>query len=299
MSIYYKYRVRCKNDNRDEFWILKEGEPVPTKCPTNTNHEIDPNQTTIVEVIEQSVVRIQEEDIPTGGNFGTRSIKVIAKKGQTTETWISWPIPISGLEIIFTSEEKHRGDCFSIGIGKNTIVGAITAPIFPAQEWEPKNYKAHETVLFFDPRFGQRSYTCFVDTVNNEPPINSNHWRHGMKINVTKTVIENVKVGYYVQLTDGLKATGYCEVMCIDKQNNGILIEKSPTEIYSPLSPTYVMISVYMIKDYEIGPPWENDIGASKIGGSYIPADTLVSIEYVNHSDDEDKIFLGRIEYLY
>ncbi len=53
------------------------------------------------------------------------------------------------------------------------------------------------------------------------------------------------------------------------------------------------------MKDYDIGHPWEHEIGNTKIGGSYVPADVEVTIEYTNNSTTDDKLFVGRVEYLY
>ena len=54
-----------------------------------------------------------------------------------------------------------------------------------------------------------------------------------------------------------------------------------------------------MVKDYELGQPWEHEIGDSKIGGTYIPADRVITVSYTNKSLDADKKFIGRCEYLY
>jgi acyl-CoA synthetase (AMP-forming)/AMP-acid ligase II len=56
---------------------------------------------------------------------------------------------------------------------------------------------------------------------------------------------------------------------------------------------------VYTIYNYIIGEPWEHDIGNSKIGGAYIPADTLITLEYTNGSTGLDKELSGKIQYLY
>ncbi len=298
MTTYNKYRVRCLADNIDEFWLLPEDDPIPTTCPTNTAHEIDNTQTTIVDTIEDNQVTIKEESIPTGGNFAAQTINIDAPKNSIASKHLCWPFPISALTVQFVSVEKNRGDCISLAIGQDTPVGAILTPIIPAIDWTPKNYKAGDNALFIHPVHGQRVYTCVEDTVNNENPTDISYWTHGFLINVTPTVVKNVKRGYYIALTDGTNYNDLGRLICLDAVNGKIRVEKNPTNIFSPLSPTYVLQSIYMVRDYELSAPWEHDIGNSKIGGSYIPADVMITIYYQNHSD-EDKHFVGRVEYLY
>ena len=52
MTSYIVYNVRCITEHIDKQWILPETEPVPTTCPTDTNHTIDPSLTAIQRTVD-------------------------------------------------------------------------------------------------------------------------------------------------------------------------------------------------------------------------------------------------------
>ena len=300
MTTIYIYRVRCLTDNVDEQWILKSNDPVPTTCPTNTAHEIDHTQTTITNIIEENQVVVKEESTPTGGHFGSRTMHIDAAKGTVTQTSMHWPFPVSALTLEFITTSQHTGDCVSLGIGKDTIIGVLMAPITPATPWTQQNYTVGDAVTFSTQKFGLRTYTCINNTTNNDIPTNTYFWKHGFKLHVSPTVVQHSAIGFWLKLFNGINITEYTQVIHLNKETCTVFIEKSPSIAFSPAPiPTYIMQCVYLIKDYELGEPWKQDIGKSKIGGSYILADTLVTVEYLNHSNDEDKVLIGSVEYLY
>jgi len=300
MTTLYKYRVKCLNDNRDEFWYLPEDAPVPTTCPINTAHQIDTTQTTIVDTIDDKSIRIKEETTPTGGHMGTQSVRIDAKANSWTTKELWWPFPISALSVDFVTKDIHEGDYLSVCVGKNTLVGAVLEPIIPSTDWEDRNYVEGERVFFNHPSFGMRLFTCIKDTVNNENPTNTVYWLHGYTISVSPTVVQNVYSGYYITLKQGNKVMDLGRVICKNIELSKIRVEGNPSEVLipSPTNPIFVLMSIYLMKEFEIGPRWGYEIGQSKIGGSYVMKDTKVTVDYFNH-DDQDKCFVGRVEYLY
>lgn len=294
MTTYYKYRIRCTTDNIDEYRILKSTEPEPTTCPTNTNHTIDPTQTTIVDTIEDSVVTIKEESTPTGGNFRATTLKINALKNQISSNSTIFPHPISALSVEFTTKAEHEGDCIDLVVGENTIIGAITADVDPASAWVSQNYTAGQVVTY-----NSKTYTCILNTISNEVPTNITYWQHGLEISVSQTVIDNTQIGYHINLYDGTNTDHVNIVVRINTVSNKIYVETNLTNSFAAATPTYVRQSVYTIKDYELGPGWQNVLGESKIGGSHIPKNTEITVYYDNKSVDTDKIFIGRVEYLY
>jgi hypothetical protein len=299
MTTYYKYRLKCTTDNINEYWILSENDPVPTTCPTNTAHTIDSTQTTIVDTISDTQISIKEEETPTGGSFAVQTLKFTATKNSISSKSLSWPFPISALSVNFITSSEHSGDCICAFIGQNTITGAITEDVSPASAWTAQNYTVGQTVTYTHPTHGDRCYTCIVNTVSNEIPTNTAFWRHGLEISVSSTVIANVYIGYQIKLYDGVNTDDVERVLFIDTENSKIYVETNLTNSFLVASPTYIKQTVFMFKDYDFQEPWEHEIGQSKIGGSYIPKDTIVKISYNNKSIDTDKIFIGRIEYLY
>ena len=113
---------------------------------------------------------------------------------------------------------------------------------------------------------------------------------------VSLTVINNVYPGYHIKLTDGNNYDDLGEVYQINKEDGTISVDNPPTVTYNHTTPTYVLTESNFIKNYEIGPTWKYDIGFSKIGAAYIPANTIIRTLYKNNSNEE-KRFIGYIEY--
>jgi hypothetical protein len=119
-------------------------------------------------------------------------------------------------------------------------------------------------------------------------------------LSVSQTVVDYTMIGYYLELVEGAKIHDCGRVISIDTTNNIIVPEFPPTSTFSPLSTTYVRQSVYTVKGFKCCTPQKFDIGIAKIGGSYVPANTVVRGMYtLNHPTSEPKQFTSMIEYLY
>jgi hypothetical protein len=293
MTTYYKYKVRCITENTDKYWVLSENEPAPSACPTNTSHTVS-SVVTIDDTISDNIVQIKEESIATGGNFGTTTLGFNIAHNSTRSEVLEWPCPITALAIEFISEEIHRGDIINMTVGEDTLIGAIGAPVSPASAWISQNYTAGQVVTY-----NTMVYTCILTTISNEVPTNTTYWTPGYGITVTSTVVNITMIGYYIKLDDLTQSDDVGRVLSINKNISKIYVEKNPTNTYSPLSPTYVRQTVKPIVNFEIGAPWLYTVGASKIGGSYVPSNVKITVHYENKSLTTDKRFVGALEYLY
>lgn len=307
MTTVYKWRVRCDTDNT---WESLWSEEEPIVCPVNTTHTINGDLTSIVDKIEKNRVEIIEESIPTGGHYQTHSIKIMANANTTTEVKTNWPVNISALAVNFVTVDENQGDCINMYAGKDLTIGAITGFLTPATPWEERDYTVGEKVIYSSSYFDNkpRVYSCIANTVANAVPINLYHpinienlpyWRYGYEIPVTQDVIDNTALGYFIRLSDGANASHIERVVGIDKAARNIYVEESPEFSFSPLSPTYVGQRIYFIKDYIIDKNWQRDVGQAKIGGATIPANMYIHTEYVNHSANVDKVFVGHAEISY
>ena len=295
MTSVYQYRIYCTTDQK---YITTWSTTEPTVCPENNNHSIDTGATTILQTISNTEVNVKEESIPTGGSFASRTLRVDSKAHTANHIDFWWSHAISALSANFVTGKGHIGDSVSMYVGPNTTIGAIMAPVFPAAPWQAQNYTLGQSVLFPHPVFGSRVYTCIQDTTINNYPLDINYWKHGTALTVTPTVLAYAQLGYYIRLFDGAKMDEWLRVIGIDKALSKIYVEGNITSVYSPLSPTYVQMTVAVLKDFELGEPCEHAIGESKIGGSYVPPDTIIRFVYKNNSS-EDKYLIGRVEYLY
>jgi len=118
-------------------------------------------------------------------------------------------------------------------------------------------------------------------------------------LNVSQTVIDNSMVGFYIDLfTPPSTIEDLGRIVSMDKINNIIYCENATSSYFSAAGPTYVRQTVYVIRNYTIGPPQRYPIGDSKIGGSYVPANTIVRVGYINKGDTS-RALTPIIEYLY
>lgn len=294
MTTVYKYRVFCATDAKFEYvW----GETEPTTCPTNSSHTINSTKTSIVDTCESNVVTVREESTATGGRFGCTTLKVSAAANSAGTVFYSYPYAISALVITFISAESHRGNFLDLAISKDTITGILTSNISSASAWTSQNYVVGQKVTYTD-SIGERVYTCVLNTVSNEVPTNKTYWILGFELSVSPTVVQNTLTGYYIKLTNGSTIDNMGRVIYKNSTTNKIYVENNTTNSYSAGSPTYVKQTIYVLKDYEFAESWEHDIGQSKIGGAYIPADTKITIDYINNTG-VDSSLVGRVEYLY
>jgi hypothetical protein len=295
MATVRYYRLWCESDKQYEYvW----GQTPPTMCPTDTSHDIDIGSIVVDKTITEKQIKIKEEQIATGGNFGSETIAIRALKNSITSASMSWPYPISALAVEFISENINRGDSITLMVGKNTITGIILANAGPdiVTPWMPRNYFAGQVVQF---SATGRIYTCIRNTDRFDPPIDKTHWRHGYPLYVSPTVIDNTMLGFIMNLFDGRRSSDMGRVIGINKELRAIYVENAPTDSFIAAGPTYVRQTVKPIRHYEISGPWQHVIGSNKIGGSYVPTDVAVTMTYQNNSVDTDKNFVGNVEYLY
>ena len=293
MTTLYKYRVYCITDSKYEYvW----SEEPPLTCPTNTSDTIDLNSITIVENINSNELKIKEENTPTGGNFSSTTLFLTAPIDVITITEKNFPFPISALSVNFTTISENTGDYIDLIIGKDTTIGTITENLGPAFPWMSRNYIEGETVTFGK----DNTYTCILNTNDNEDPTNTTYWKRGLRISVSQTVIDSVNKGFYIKLDDSLNNESEQRVIDVDKTNNYIYIEYNIMNLYAVETPTYIKQSIYFMKDYYIGHPSKHKIGDIKIGSRYIPSNVDIRIEYRNlSSTDTDKLFVAQLNYLY
>jgi len=307
MTTVYKYRVRCTTENA---WKIVWGDTDPTVCPTNTIHTIDTSLTSIIDIVEKQRVSIQEETVPTGGNFQCTSLVINADGGQVGSAGISWPYPVTALQVDFITSEENAGDVINMYGGKDTIVGNITASVAVASAWADQNYVAGEVVVYNHPLFGSRVYTCLQDTVSNEIPIIPNfpgmpdnlpYWIHGFELNVSPTVTEFAYSGFEIALFNGVNRTDMGRIISVNRESNKVYVENNVDMSYSHTTPTYVQRTIYFLKNYCIDKPWHRVIGGSKIGGSNIPPNIFIHGEYTNNgaTGSGTKTIIGHVEYLY
>ena len=119
------------------------------------------------------------------------------------------------------------------------------------------------------------------------------------EITVTNTVIDNIYKGYNLNITDGVNVDDLGECIGIDSGNNIVTVSQSATNNFSPLSPTYVRMTVNVVEDmHMICTGGRYAFAEKKVGGKYIPSGVTIDIEYTNMTGNS-KMFGYNLEYLY
>lgn len=246
----YKYRIWCDTDNK---WEYVWAESEPTKCPTNTAHDVDINKTSVVDNVIEDTVTVREEDVPTGGHYqaSSYSVPVASGTGVTTKD-ISFPHPVCMLAAEWTNTINMQGDEIEFIVAPNTIVGAMASGVASGVSVLP----------------------------------------------VQQSVIDNMKVGYCADLYSASGVMDCGRVIAVNDNDNTITLENPTNQSFSAAWPTYVRMSVHMVRPSPLAGGGRVQLGESKIGGSYIPANTVLRTKYNNKSGlPKDLIFF--LEYLY
>lgn len=116
---------------------------------------------------------------------------------------------------------------------------------------------------------------------------------------VTSTVFDYVYKGYKIDITDGVNLNQMGEVVSIDKLNGNITMEIPAVNTFSPLSPTYVRLTVPVISSIHINEPNQKySFADKKIGGKFLPANAIMRIKYTNNEGNA-KVFSYVMEMLY
>lgn len=118
-------------------------------------------------------------------------------------------------------------------------------------------------------------------------------------ITVTEPVISNICKGYLVGLTDGILTDDLGEVIDINAGNNTITTTTPASNIFNPLSPTYVTMTIPLIENiYITAHNIKDGFAKKKIGGKYLSAGETLNIKYTNNSVNA-KEFCYSINYIY
>jgi len=116
-------------------------------------------------------------------------------------------------------------------------------------------------------------------------------------INVQSSVIANMDVGKCCKLDDGTNNEKYT-VVSIDEDNNTLTLSQAVTNAYAAATPTYIKLSVCMVYGIEVSSASRIVLGESKIGGSYIPANTTFRWSYTNNGGSQVRV-RAYLEFLY
>lgn len=108
-------------------------------------------------------------------------------------------------------------------------------------------------------------------------------------LNVSQTVINNIALGFYVNITDFVNSDELNRVIGINKVNNTITVE-TPVQTGFTASGTYVQISINYMDKWEIGRGWVYEFGDSKIGASVADENVPARVIYENKTNETKRV---------
>lgn len=121
------------------------------------------------------------------------------------------------------------------------------------------------------------------------------------ELTVNSTVIDNVIPGYNLDLFDSQTFTinDVGRIQTIDSANSKITMETAVTNNFTDIGNVYVRLGVSVIKGFKIVTAnGRYGFAEKKIGGKYVPANTVIRIDYCNREGNA-KVFDFNLEYLY
>lgn len=229
-------------------------------CPNNKSHTVTAGSDHNIQEVNEQTVKVREESGITGGNF--------ILDGRNWDC-----IPVS------------QDDGYGPGVTVTTHIWGY--PIGVLGLWAS---------------FRENNMGDVIDIVANpETPVGvltAPALAGDTVLNVSSTVIQYMKRGYDLYITDGVNTEDLEAVTNVDMANSQVTVIKPLQNNYSPLSPTIIKMSVYFVKNMEIGAIGRFAVGTTKIGGAMFPAGVSIVVKYYNKTNETKRI-VSDLEYLY
>ena len=312
MSSINSYRLYCTTDSKFEtVWA----ESPPAVCPSNSSHTIDPSSIRIVRTVEESSVTINENVGTLNGYYKVKGEKMIIPETYAVGGYLTSPVAVNDTSIVVNTEAldivkldsylQLTNGTTSTLIGRASCIHKSTNEIHLLEPC-PASYTTSGTNLeiistvedFIQKKdMGVLSFSYNSDEQMRgdgyEVHVYPNEICGGITapvstgdtvLNVSDSVIDNIKVGFYCRLDDGDNFEDMGEVLEIDEVNKQLTIEKPSLHNFSPSSPTYVRLTIKMGDIPDIGPPGDHASGIEKIGSSLIKKNKPARVFYHNHT---------------
>lgn len=236
---------------------------------------------------EQKTLYVLNENTPTEcPNDPTHSIH-----NDSVRVLETYPVGLTTL----AQETSLTGNSFAIETRKLTIEPHETETLDLA--W---NFPVNILSLFFNTEHKHSGDTLTMsvapDTVIGA--INSDTSATDNIINVTETVIGAIRPGFWLCLTDGTYTSEYLQIIGVNPVAQTVTLDGEIGYNFLATSPTYVKLTIFVMKNLEIQGPHQYRIGDVTHGSASIPTGTPVRIQYTNNSPFI-KTFIGTSEYLY
>lgn len=197
-----KWNIFCVTENQFSSGWLEDSEGQPTSCFNNTAHVVNTELTAIIETTEKITVKLQREDIPTGGHYNCEGFSFMIKAYSTNFIEVKWPFPVNILSVHSQTSESQLEDVLNATVNPKTLVGVTTdtgvigTNTLTVNETVINNLKIGFDVYIIDDYLGriievnsQNSTISFENELENE-------YSSGSSIYGELRIIRNYNFGY-------------------------------------------------------------------------------------------------------
>jgi len=264
-----EYTYYC-NDEGDVVKELRyEHEDPPMACRRNSAHTIDADSLTVTEVISQNKVKIDENSDLTGNNFRFMEQNIPGPTGaQPTTTLFSWKYPITVFDVQIRPTDDNYEDQVHLSV------------LSPKPD-PPYDFLGYGGVGVL------ASYAAAGTTA------------------IVASSVEYIQAGFDITILSGptgmpgMTAENVGEVITVNKNTNTFTVDNPLGITFGPNSIIKQEVYVTDPRGNSIGPPERYPIGEAVIGGTLVPAGSLVCVKYYNKSGDKNKKLHTIVEYRY
>lgn len=125
----YKYKIYCITESA---YITGWSSTSPTTCFNNTTHSVNTNSVQTIDIVENSQVKIKEDNLVIPRNYSMKSIVFNNVEALTSQDqYFKFEIPTSMYSFSFIADDTNKGDYLSISANSDTVLGLIGANISP------------------------------------------------------------------------------------------------------------------------------------------------------------------------
>ena len=195
-----KWRIFCNTENLwSEGWLEQE----PTVCFNNNTHTANLNSVQILEETEKVEVKIQREDISTGGNYNIQGYSMTIAANTTEILPVSWKFPINVLSVHCQSNDLNIGDTLDAIIRPKTLVGVNTVELVQGASTVSvnstviENCKIGYDIYIADEALGR---VTSIDAVNSTVTFENTSlitYSPGTYIYLELRIVRDFNLGYY------------------------------------------------------------------------------------------------------
>jgi hypothetical protein len=150
-----KWQVFCITENKWVYSWLDETQSKPTLCFNNNGHQINTESQQIVDSTQILTVKIEQESVPTGGNYSCQGFIMEIPPNSTNTEVVAWPFPITTSVVNIQETEANLGDTIDAIVNPRTLVGGTTSSTTVGS----KTCTVNSTVI----KHAQIGYDCHIN----------------------------------------------------------------------------------------------------------------------------------------